>query len=116
MTIQKDLGFKGEKLAREFLKSKGYKIIERNYRNGRNEIDIIANKDDLMIFVEVKARSGNAFGEPEDAVDHRKSEKIIDAAENYIFDKNWHGDIRFDIISIKLGEDVEILHLEDAIY
>jgi len=115
MTNKQELGQKGEKLAAEFIRSKGYQIVETNYRYKRNEIDIIAKNSDLLVFIEVKARSYTTFGDPEQAVTSNKAKHIFEAAENYIFENNWNGNIRFDIISILFGRDPEIIHFEDAI-
>ena len=117
MSKNKELGFDGEKIATDFLKSKGYKIIENNYRYRRAEIDIIAENEGILVFVEVKTRSNYNYGEPEHAVDEHKAVKIREAAENYIFSNDWKNNIRFDIISIKKNdyESTEITHFEDAI-
>jgi putative endonuclease len=108
-------GIEGENLAADFLRTKGWEIVARNYRHGRGEIDLIIRKDNWTIFVEVKTRSSSAYGEPEEFVDERKARMIYDAAEEYIFSTNWQGHVRFDVVSIKLGEETEILHFEDAI-
>jgi putative endonuclease len=105
----------GENLATEFLVKNGFLIIDRNYRFKRYEIDIICEKDNVLIFVEVKARTSNAFGFPETFVNPKKEIKIREAAENYIFDKNWQKDIRFDIISIELKPKNHLItHLQDV--
>ena len=109
----KSSGRLGEDLAEGFLKEKGYIILERNYRHKRSEIDIITKLGDLIVFIEVKARKRINYGYPEEAVDQRKSDKIVEGAENYIFDNNWHGPIRFDIISVNLTTQ-KINHFEDA--
>jgi putative endonuclease len=108
-------GNKGERLAAELLKSKGYEIVARNYRYGHTEIDIIARKDNWVLFVEVKTRSSDTFGQPEDFVDDIKTTHIFNAAEEWIFSTDWKGHIRFDIISVKLGADPLVEHLQDAI-
>ena len=108
-------GNKGENLAAEFLQKKGFEIVARNYRFRHAEIDLIVKKENWIIFVEVKTRSSTSYGEPEDFVDSRKSNKIFEAAEEYIYANNWHGHIRFDIVSVKLGSNVVIEHFEDAI-
>jgi putative endonuclease len=105
-------GQQAEEKAALFLTEKGYEILERNYRYRRSEIDIIAKKKNLIVFVEVKYRSGNAFGEPEGSVDEKKEAQVLLGAENYVFEKDWHGDIRFDIISILSNRSIE--HFEDA--
>jgi putative endonuclease len=111
--IQK--GNEGENLAAEFLKRQGWEIIARNYRYRHAEIDLIIKRDDWTIFVEVKTRSSSSYGYPEEFVDDQKARKIFEAAEEYIYSTDWHGHIRFDIVSVRLGSEVEIVHFEDAI-
>ena len=108
-------GDKGEKLAAEFLQGKGFEILEKNYRFKHAEIDLIIKKDDWIIFIEVKTRTSSSYGEPEDFVGVQKMNKMYEAAEEYVFATDWHGHIRFDIVSVKLGYEVEITHFEDAI-
>jgi putative endonuclease len=105
----------GESLAAEFLTEKGFEILERNYRHKHAEIDLIVQRKDWVLFVEVKTRTSNSFGEPEDFVDNRKINKIFEAAEEWIYSMDWHGHIRFDIVSVKLGSQTIIEHFEDAI-
>ena len=110
-------GKEGEALAAEFLTARGFEIIARNYRYKRLEIDLIVKKNNWLIFVEVKMRSSNAFGNPEDFVDYKKIKNITSGAEQYTHDKNWQGNIRFDIISIREQDgNKEIVHIEDAFY
>lgn len=109
-------GDAGEKLAARYLTDKGYVVIAKNYRYKKGEIDIIALKDGLMVFAEVKTRRGTAYGEPEDFVGIKKAGLILRAAENYIFAHNWQKDIRFDVISIYWKHPPEIFHFEDAFY
>lgn len=109
------IGRKGEQLAAEFLMKKGFEIVVRNYRYKHAEIDLIVRRNDWLIFVEVKARSSSDFGEPEEFVDARKVNRIFDAAEEYIYSTDWHGHIRFDIVSVKLGKEPVIELFEDAI-
>ena len=108
------LGQKGEQLAVDYLMSKGYVIRERNYRYKRAEIDIIMEKEEFLVFVEVKMRSGKSFGNPEEFVDDKKIEFIQMAAENYLEEVDWKGNIRFDIISIIKKSIPEVDHFEDA--
>jgi putative endonuclease len=105
----------GENMAAQFLAEKGFEIVARNYRFKRAEIDLIVRRDNWLLFVEVKTRSSNAFGEPEDFVGDLKIRNLFDAAEEYIFKIDWKGHIRFDLVSVKLGAKVEIRHFEDAI-
>jgi putative endonuclease len=116
MTDKKTKGMKAEEEAAIFLSAKGYEIVERNYRHKHAEIDIIATKDNVLVFVEVKSRSSLKFGMPEDFVNNRKASKVIEGAEAYLIEKNWQGPIRFDVIAIYTGKQNEIEHLEDAFY
>jgi len=105
----------GELLAENFLQKKGYVIIANNYRFARAEIDIIAQKDDLLVFVEVKFRKSNFFGDPEDSITPKKIEMIQSAADNYIDSINWNKQVRYDVISIlQIDNKTEYYHIEDA--
>jgi putative endonuclease len=115
MTDKIETGSIGEKLAAEFLAGKGFRVMAQNYRWGKAEIDLIVQRDDWLIFIEVKTRNSDAFGEPESFVSDLQRSMIYYAAEEYIFRKDWQGNIRFDIISVKPGTDPEIVHFEDAI-
>jgi putative endonuclease len=110
-------GTKGEQAAAAFLISKGYEIIQRNYRHKRSEIDLIVQKDGWLIFVEVKLRSSVRFGHPEEFVDLKKERKIFEGAANYLHETNWKGNVRYDIVAVTLRRGaVEILHCQDAFY
>ncbi|MEQ9593051.1 MAG: YraN family protein [Cyclobacteriaceae bacterium] len=110
-------GKEGENLAANFLKAAGYQIIDRNYRYRRSEIDLIATKDKVLVFVEVKTRGSHAFGYPEEFVDEKKAEKVLEGAEQYMIEKDWQGDVRYDIISISMiGGETEIKHFRDAFH
>ena len=110
-----ELGKTGEDLAVAYLQGKGYQILERNWRSGHKEIDIIAQKEGVLVAVEVKTRKSDAFGEPEVAVRSEKRQKLIRAADAYVRYKNLNVDVRFDIISIILNEEEQRLeHIEDA--
>jgi len=104
-------------MAADFLVGKGFEIIARNYRYKHCEIDLITKKDNWLIFVEVKFRSSDAYGYPEDFVDYQKVKNILEAAEQYTFEKDWQGNVRYDIVSIRSGHgQMEIVHIEDAFY
>src|SRR5687768_6497414 len=115
MTDKIETGGIGENLAADFFISQGYQVVARNYRWRQAEIDLIVKRDNWLIFVEVKTRSSNAWGEPETFVSELQRRSIYDAAEAYIFSCDWQGNIRFDIVSVKPGPRPEIVHLEDAI-
>ena len=112
------IGIKGEQIAAEFLQNKGYNIVNRNWRSGHKEIDIVASKGDTLIFFEVKTRTSIDFGFPEEAVTRKKQQHLKFAAKDYMQHNPGFFYIRFDIISIMLeGEEVkELLHFEEAFY
>ena len=116
MIPKNSLGAKGEQEARKYLKKKNYRIVESNCRIGGSEIDIIAEKGDFLIFVEVKSRSSTDTGLPEEFVDERKILKIISGAKLYSARKKYREMfIRFDIISVVFSEGKFIIdHIEDA--
>jgi len=114
MPSNSDIGSRGENLAARHLSDLGFTILEQNVRIGKAEIDIVAQKDELLLFVEVKTRSGVKYGHPEEAVGSAQEERILNAAEEYIFKMKWEGRVRFDIISIELKEKPLIHHFEDA--
>lgn len=109
-------GKAGEDQAAEYLESKGYEILVRNYRYKQAEIDLIVKKGTFIVFVEVKTRSYSFYGEPEAFVDSRKAATVIRAAEQYTYEKKYEGNIRFDIVSVKIGSNPEVVHFEDAFY
>ncbi len=110
------IGLEGENMAVKYLSDKGYDILERNYRFGRAEIDIICQIGKLLVFVEVKSRKSNTFGYPESFVSDEQADRIMDVADEYTFSKNWNGNIRFDIISIETSSNFKITHFEDAFH
>ena len=113
MAYHHEVGKKGELLAAEHLRCKNYQVLHTNWTYGRLEIDIVARYGDVLVFVEVKTRSSQNFGMPEEAVHAHKKQLLQKAAEKYM---ERFGllpeEIRFDIISVTV--DKEILHLEDA--
>jgi len=113
-----DLGRKGESLAKTFLEGLGYEILDENWTHGKAEVDLIAYKDRTIIFTEVKTRTGNGFGEPEDFVDLRKQRLLADAADEYIYLMDHQGEVRFDIISVLFdrNENYTLKHIEDAFW
>lgn len=115
MAKHNELGLIGEKRAQEFLVSKGYKIRTTNYHAGKLEIDIIAEKDDWLVIVEVRTRSTDTFVAPEETIDLRKIKNLVNAAGSYIKRYNWLGETRFDVISVMPdGDDFKVEHIEDA--
>jgi putative endonuclease len=115
MSDKTEIGRRGENLAAEFLSGKGFTVAARNFRYGKAEIDLIVKRENWLLFVEVKTRSSVAYGQPEEFLSDLQVNRIFDAAEEYIYRINWKGNIRFDVVSIKLGKEVLIEHFEDAI-
>ncbi|WDF63681.1 YraN family protein [Flavobacterium sp. KACC 22763] len=121
MAEHNDLGKLGEDLAAAHLEENGYSILERNFVIQKAEIDIIAQKDNVLAIVEVKTRSSLDFGSPQDFVKQKKIQLLIKAVNAYINDreKDFQEDleIRFDIVAVhKNGESFAIEHLTDAFY
>ncbi|HBG92642.1 MAG: YraN family protein [Nitrospirae bacterium RIFOXYB2_FULL_43_5] len=111
----KQVGSKGEDLAAEFLKDNGYRIIARNYKTPIGELDIIAKDGEILVFIEVKTRSSNAYGYPFEAVGSRKKHKLKNLALLYLKNQKKNCAVRFDVISINLnGTKNEIEHIKDA--
>lgn len=106
-------GKKGEQMAEEFLQQKGYVTVARNYRYKRSEIDLIVQKENWLVFVEVKMRSSEAYGFPEESVKEAKRKKILEGAAQYLLETNWPGNVRYDIVAISKDK---IEHFEDAFY
>jgi len=115
MTNSLCVGKRGEDEATQFLLANGYVVLDRNWRWKRFEIDIIARKDNTLVFVEVKLRKDEKFGYPEEFVSDAQQERIAEAAEEYCDRTEWKGELRFDIISIlenKFPDHLE--HFEGA--
>ncbi len=113
----KKAGDAGEEIAAQYLQNKGYQIIERNYRYGHGEIDIIARINDTLVFAEVKSRSSLEYGEPEYAVTKAKQNQIKKIAQAYLFEKNIKDqDCRLDVIAIMFiaKNKYTLNHLENA--
>jgi putative endonuclease len=112
-----DLGKLGESLAENYLSKKGYKIIERNVRFKKWEVDLIAEYTKKIIIIEVKARQTGIIGEPWQAVTRSKQRQIITCANHYIQKRNIEKEVRFDVVSIILNQHrTEIEHIENAFY
>ena len=110
-----ELGKKGEQLAVNYLIGKGYKIVERNWRFQKAEIDIIERKAEMLISVEVKTRSTKNFGNPQDFVNPKKIKLMVLAMNEYILNKDLDIELRFDIIAItKDKSSFDIEHFKAA--
>jgi len=117
MASHNELGELGEQMAAQFLRKKGYEILERNYRYQKAEIDIVAKHEDQIVVVEVKTRNSDYFGNPQDFVTPSKIKLLTKAANEYIISNDIDLEIRFDIIAIlKNQKEKRIQHLENAFY
>ena len=109
-----DVGKKGEQLALHYLKRHGYRLLERNYRYGHYEIDLVMEQAGCIVFVEVKARSDTYFGTPAMAVDRRKQRCLLLAAQGYLVERcREESPARFDIVEVYLTEN-RIQHIVNA--
>ena len=110
------LGKEGERIAEQYLKRKGYRLVERNYRCAVGELDLIVLDRRVVVFVEVKTRTGEGFGTPLEAVETRKQRKMIQAAQFFLNTKGLHQrDARFDVVGISwVGRNPVIEHIENA--
>ncbi|HEX2932858.1 MAG TPA: YraN family protein [Candidatus Binatia bacterium] len=113
---KQELGKEGERVAEQYLKKKGYKLIERNYRCAGGELDLIVLDRRVVVFVEVKTRTGQGFGSPIEAVEFHKQRKMIQAAQYFLTDKKLHQrDARFDVIGVSWpGREPVVEHIENA--
>ena len=106
------MGRAGEKEAEKFLKKSGYQILDTNYHTFFGEADIVCQKDEYIIFVEVKTRTDDSFGMPSEAVTIKKQERYFKIATEYVCKKGYNQkQIRFDVIEIENGK---INHIIDA--
>jgi len=112
-----ELGKAGEAIAVAHLEEKGYRILDRNWRLGREEIDIIARDGNFIVIVEVKTRTSNIFAEPETSVTRSKQRILVRTANAYVNYRRQYGEVRFDIITILIRPEGETInHIVDAFY
>ncbi len=118
--LRQQVGQKGEQAARDYLEQKGYSIIETNYRCRLGEIDIIACDGDMVVIVEVRAKTGLAFGRPEESINQEKARKLHRLALQYI-QSNYHREIssRIDLVAVMIdrgsGVVKEIKHIKNIL-
>jgi putative endonuclease len=117
MAESHNLGQKGEDVAVEHLKKAGFKILSKNWKWGKHEIDIVAENKDFIVFAEVKTRAEDFHMHPVTAITRDKQKSIIFAADGYIRKFNIDKESRFDVITvIKKNEEFDVDHIEDAFY
>ena len=115
MALHNLLGNKGEMLASRYLLDKGYAVLYYNWRSGHKEIDIIAKHHNVLVFVEVKTRTDERYGDAFAAVDDKKINLLLSAANAYIQKNNIDLEYRFDVVTVVgCGEHYRIEHIEDA--
>lgn len=112
----REMGDEGEQIATDFLKRKGYKIIDRNFWCRQGEIDIIAKKEDEYVFCEVKTRKNLKYGEPRDSVNEIKRKHILDATRYYLYKNDLYDKyIRFDVIEVYIYKNKNYInHIKNA--
>ncbi len=117
MARHNDLGKEGEAIAVDYLLQKGYKIVVRNWHFKKAEIDIIAQKKNILAAVEVKTRSTDVFGDPQEFLKPKQKNLLIHAMDEYVVSHDLDVEVRFDVIGIiKTEKGVKIEHLEDAFF
>lgn len=116
MARHNNTGTTGESMAEAYLITKGYIILHKNWRHSHWEVDIIAEKDDILHFIEVKTRRTEKYGQPEDAVSNKKIQNLINASEEYLYQQPQWKRIQFNILSISILKEkpVEYFLIEDV--
>ncbi len=110
----KETGNKGETLAAEYLQQKGYIVLARNYRSKWGEVDIVAKHNSTVIFVEVKTKTSDRYGEPWEMVNHWKVGQVKRMGEVWCREFKWEGSVRVDVIGVWMGEIEKIEHWESV--
>jgi len=113
---RQDFGELGERIAERWLRRQGWRVVQRRFRSGHRDIDLVVERDDLVVFVEVKARRGAEFGDPVEAVNWSKQRQLVRSASVWI---DRHGrpseSYRFDVVGVLVeGERVRVRHVANA--
>ena len=103
MAEHNQIGHKGESIAKKYLERHSYDVLDCNWRFQRAEIDLIAGKDAILVFIEVKTRTSMSYGLPEDFVSQKKMDFMMEAASQYMDNIQYEGEIRFDVIAVLLN-------------
>ena len=116
MAAHNELGKWGEDIAATYLEKKGFEIIERDWKSGHHDLDIVSKDGNTLVIVEVKTRRNRLFGNPEEAIDYKKRKSLQSAINHYVKSHRTGQDVRFDIISIvgMIGSQPEIDHIIDV--
>lgn len=107
-----EIGKIGEKIAKEYLENKGYQVLEQNYQTKYSEIDLICQKNEELVFVEVRTKTNERFGSPEETINRNKINKLIRATNAYTARRKWSGPYRIDAICIVLSQNSIIKRIE----
>ena len=108
MALHLQIGQLGESIAREYLQKKGYKIIEQNYRTKYAEIDLVVVKENILVFMEVRTRTGEMFGTPEESINRKKRKKLMRNAVAYIARRRNRQVYRIDAVCVVLNKDFSV--------
>ena len=116
MALHNQLGERGEQMAEQYLLQHGYQVLHRNWRHSHYEIDIIAIKQQVLHFVEVKLRSSKTFGLPEQSVKKKKFKSLLRAADEFLFQNQQYRHVQYDILSINVSVNLapEFFLIEDV--
>ena len=116
MAAHNELGKWGEEIAAAFVEKKGYEILQRDWKSGHHDLDIIAKDEDTLVIIEVKTRRNRLFGNPEEAIDYKKRLSLQSAINHFVKAHHINAPVRFDIISIvgMIGSTPEIDHIKDV--
>lgn len=116
MAAHNELGKWGEDLAASYLEEQGYEILERDWKSGHHDLDIVARDENTLVIVEVKTRRNRLFGDPEEAIDYKKRLSLQSAANHYVKSHRTKAPVRIDVISIvgTIGNTPEIDHIKDV--
>jgi putative endonuclease len=111
-----ELGKWGEALAAEYVEKQGYEILERDWKSGHHDLDIIAKDEDTLVIIEVKTRRNRLFGDPEEAIDYKKRLSLQSAINHYVKSHHINAPVRFDVISIvgTVGSTPDIDHIKNV--
>ena len=105
MALHTDFGKKGEDLAAGWLADRGFAVLCRNWRHGRHEIDVIAGREGILHFIEIKTRRSTTYGHPEESVDRKKLEHVLEAAAGWLHRWPGHRRIQYDVLAITAKKD-----------
>lgn len=112
MNYRRALGERGEDIACHYLEEHGYTVIDRNFRTGRGEIDIVARRGEVTVFVEVKSRKSADLGDPLESVTPAKANRIRKVAAEYLSREGVRGEVRFDVIGVMISDRTGASELE----